>query len=136
MNKIYSVILKCCIFLAISSNAHAQSWNKPLFQDWQPDSGVVGMVYNAMQWHNTKLSSYDQNLHTSAVLLALNRAENGELVEWYSDKGDSTGKVMIVATWNNCRRIHHYIQADRRERSWGETACMNTNTNRWVFTDK
>ena len=131
---------KLCLILAISSNAYAQSWDKPMFQDWQPDSGVVGMLYNAMQWHTTKLSNVDKAYHAQAVYHALNNAENDETVEWFSERSESMGKVRIVMTWpangNICRRIHHYVLADRRERSWGETACMNSNTNRWVFTDK
>ena len=136
MNKIYWLILRLCIFLTTSNYAYAQSWTKPMFRDWQQESGVVGLLYNAIQWHNTKLSGYEQDLHTSAVLLALNQAENGEIVEWRSNRSDSSGKVRINVTYNNCRRFEHYILAGGRENSWPETACLNTNTNQWVFSDK
>ena len=91
---------KLCLILVVSSNCYAQSWTRPLFQDWTPDSGIVGMLYNAAQYHTTKLSGRDQDYHTQAVYHALNNAENGELVEWYSDRSDSMGKVQIAMTWS------------------------------------
>ena len=131
---------KLCLILVISGNCYAQSWTKPMFQDWQPDSGVVAMLYNALQYQKTKLSSVDATYHGQAVFHALNNAENDEPVTWYSDRSDSEGKVRIVMTWSSngdiCRRMHHYIRADNRERSWGETACMNNTSGRWVFSDK
>ena len=131
---------KLCLILVVSSNCYAQSWTRPLFQDWTPDSGIVGMLYNAAQYHTTKLNGRDQDYHTQAVYHALNNAENGELVEWFSDRSDSMGKVQIAMTWSSngdiCRRLHHYVRSGSRDRAWGETACTQGNTNRWVFTDK
>jgi surface antigen len=131
---------KFCIILVISSNAYAQSWTKPLNEYWQPDSGIVGMIYNAVQYHTTKLSGHDQLLHSRAVYLALDHAQPGQVVEWVSDRSDSLGKVQIAVTWDSsgdtCHKIYHYVYSNRRDRSWGETACMNNTSGRWVFSDK
>jgi surface antigen len=97
-------------------------------------------VYNASKWYSTKLAKTDQLYHGQAVVHALNNAENGQVVEWFNDHDGSYGKVMIAMTWpasgDICRRMHHYVRRDNGEKAWGETACMSSNTSRWVFSDK
>ena len=131
---------KLCLILAVSASAHAQSWNRPLFEDWQRDDNVIGLVFNAIKWHESKLNPVNNAFHTQAVYHALNHAENGEEVDWFSDRSNDRGKVRIVYTWlasgSTCRRLQHYIRTESNQRSWAETACMNANDGRWGFTDK
>lgn len=131
---------KLCLILAVSTSVQAQSWNRPLFEDWQREDNLLSFAYNAIKWQQTKLNDVDNAFHSQAVYHALNHAENGEEVEWFSDRSRDKGKVRIVYTWiasgSTCRRMQHYIYTDRAQRSWAETACMNANDGRWVFTDK
>jgi surface antigen len=112
-----------------------------MHQDWAKEDGLIGLTFNIIKWNDTKLSKVDRAYHTQAVYHALNHAENGEIVEWFSERSESQGKVQIVMTWTAngdiCRRIHHYVRVDNKvDRSWGEQACMNPNTRRWIFSDK
>lgn len=131
---------KWCLILLASGNVYAQSWSQPLNTDWQRNDSIVGLVYNATKWYSTKLAKNDQLYHGQAVIHALNNAENGQVVEWFNDYDGSYGKVMISMTWpasgDICRRMYHYVRRDNAEKSWGETACMSSNTGRWVFADK
>ena len=131
---------KLFLILAVSGNVYAQSWTQSLNTDWQYNGGVVGFVYNSAKWFGSRLSQGDQVYHTQAVYHALDNADNGESVDWYNDYEGSMGKVMIAASWpangDICRRIHHYIRTKNNSKSWGDTACLNANSKRWVFTDK
>ena len=126
--------------LLVSGSVYAQSWSQPLNTDWQRNDSIVGLVYNAAKWYSTKLSKDDQLYHGQAVFHALNNADNGQVVEWFNDHAGSTGKVMIAMTWpasgSICRRLHHYVRRDNAEKTWAETACVNSNNHSWVFTDK
>ena len=131
---------KLFLILAVSANAHGQTWTQPLNTDYVYNGGFVGFIYNASKWYGSRLSKGDQTYHSQAVYHALDNADNGEAVEWYNDYEGSMGKVMIAASWpangDICRRMHHYIRTKSDSKSWGDTACMSSNTRRWVFTDK
>jgi len=131
---------KFCLILAVSANCYAQSWNRPLFEEWQRNDNIVGVIYNSAKWFGSRLSADDNVYHSQAVFHALNNADNGQEVQWYSERSPSQGRVKIVYTWlasgSTCRRLQHYIRTESNQRSWAETACMNANDARWVFTDK
>lgn len=128
------------LILAVSSNCYAQSWSQSFNSNWQRNDGIVGMTYNLIKWHTTRLNSVDSAYHSQAVYHALENAENGQVVEWFSERSESLGRVMIAMTWpangNICRRVNHYVRTNNAEKAWAETACRHSNNSQWVFTDK
>lgn len=129
------------LILVVSASAHAQSWDKPMKSELQSNYTLMGIIWNTTLYHVAMLERDDSNHHSLAVFHALDHAENGQVVEWFNERTESTGKVEIVMTWPAsgmiCRQISHYIRIKNKEKNWQETACRGRRNNTpWVFADK
>jgi hypothetical protein len=71
---------KFCLILAVSANCYAQSWNRPLFEEWQRNDNIVSVIYNSAKWFGSRLSADDNVYHSQAVFHALNNADNLSLI--------------------------------------------------------
>lgn len=122
------------------SNVHAQSWDKPIYQQELSNETLNGLVYNSYRTLFNRLNKEDSTKHQQAVFLALNRLDNGEVATWYSNDGYHTGKVQVMYTaitnGELCRRIYSDIVLKSTRRTFEEWACYKTNTNTWNFADK
>jgi surface antigen len=139
--KSLTVIGKLFLILVISASAHAQSWDKPRPNELQSNYTLMGMIWNFTLYHVAMLEPDDSNHHTLAVYHALDNAENDQIVEWFNERTESSGKVQVLMTWPTsgmiCRRISHNIRIKNKEKDYQETACRpRTNNSRWVFADK
>jgi surface antigen len=133
------VLGKLCLIL-VCTNSYAQSWETPVYQNWQRTDSIVGFAFNVTKWFTKRLKPEDQAMHSQSVYHALNNLENGEVVEWFNHRTDAQGKARIVYTYpgsgNICRRIHSWVRFGADEKSFQDTACYNNTTNTWIFIDK
>jgi surface antigen len=133
------VLGKLCLIL-VCTNSYAQSWETPVYQNWQRTDSIVGFAFNVTKWFTKRLKPEDQAMHSQSVYHALNNLENGEVVEWFNHRTDAQGKARIVYTYpgsgNICRRIHSWVRLGADEKSFQDTACYNNTTNTWIFIDK
>jgi len=132
-------LLTAVIFTSVTT-VHAQSWNKPLYQNELESTSSIGVIFNVYRSLFSSLNKEDSLKHQQAVFIALNRLDNGEVTKWYSYDGYHTGQVSVMATVTKngdmCRRIYSVITLKSDQRSFEEWACYKTNSNTWVFTDK
>ena len=128
------------VAIFISSTAHANSWNKPVYQTEIYSTSVPSLIFNTYRNFFSRLNKEDSLKHQQSVFHALNRLDNGEVTTWYSYDGYHTGQVQVVATTTMngemCRRLYSVITLKSDQRSFEEWACYKTNTNTWVFADK
>jgi len=129
------------VVLLTSGVVHAESWNKPLYQNELSDNTTTpNIIFNVYRSIFSSLNKEDSLKHKQAVYLALNRLENGEVARWASNDGYHAGQasVMVTAMLSGrlCRRVYSVITLDTDQRSFEEWACYNNNTGTWNFTDK
>jgi hypothetical protein len=133
------VLTKLCLIL-VCTNSFAQSWETPVYENWQRSDNLPGFFFNITKWFSKRLKPEDAAMHTQSVYHALNNLENGELVEWFNHRTDAQGKARIVYTYpgsgNICRRVHSWVRFGVDEKSFQDTACYNNTTNSWNFIDK
>lgn len=136
--KKWMVLTKLCLILACS-NSFAQTWDFPQPRGVHGDS-VFSFGYHLGRMLEKRMGSIDLEYHTRAAYHALNNAENGELVEWFNDKGNSLGKIRVVYTFPApggwCRRLHSWVNAQGTVFTYQDTACYNSARNTWNFIDK
>lgn len=100
-------------------------------------AGTIIYLANFWKWGFGRLDDESKNLHTTAVFLTLQRAQNGELVTWRNPKGTSWGQMKVVksvpASNGICRTILMQIVKGNYAREISETACYNSSANKWYF---
>ena len=104
------VLGKLCLIL-VCTNSYAQSWETPVYQNWQRTDSIVGFAFNVTKWFTKRLKPEDQAMHSQSV---------------YTYPGSG----------NICRRIHSWVRFGADEKSFQDTACYNNTTNTWIFIDK
>ena len=133
------VLGKLCLIL-VCSNSFAQSWETPIYNNWNRGDTLLGFAYNMSKFFSKRLKPEDQALHSQSVYHALNNLENGEVVEWFNDRTDAQGKTRIVYTFpangHICRRVHSWVRFGIDSKNFEDTACFNTVLNTWKFIDK
>lgn len=130
---------KLCLILACS-NANAQSWGQPLYNNWVRGESASALIYNITVHFSSKLNKEDREIHARAVYHALDNLDNGEVVEWFNDKNGSRGVVKIAYSWSASglvyRRIYSWVQYGQYQRTFEDTAYQPAHTRTWNFIDK
>jgi surface antigen len=133
------VLGKLCLIL-VCSNSYAQSWQTPVYNNWNSGDSLFGFAYNMTKFFSKRLKPEDQALHSQSVYHALSNLENGETVEWFNDRTDAQGKAKIVYTFpangSICRRVHSWVRFGVDSKNFEDTACFNNVLNTWNFIDK
>jgi surface antigen len=89
---------------------------------------------------NRGLSSEDRRQHIQAIMVALEKSQNGELVEWWGRESGDRGIVRVVYTYGvgtgYCRVFQTYLVIDGDVSQYQETACLELNQKGWEFYNK
>lgn len=137
------LILSLCISLLgacasqqttyVNSNSVGSSANN----SYSPNKSYINVVTNFMQWKMHKLPYEDQIKQEQAVFFALNNTDEGQVIEWFSDDNNSSGKVAIQMTYPQgsgyCRVVFSQINYKSKTRNFKETACKNSAVEGWTF---
>ena len=114
----------------------SNSVNSSANNSYQPNKSYVNVVTNFFKWEMYKLPYEDQVKQEQAVFYALDNSEEGEVIEWYSNENNSSGKVSIVMSYPQgsgyCRVLFSQINYKDKLRDFKETACRNGSTT-WSF---
>jgi hypothetical protein len=89
------------------------------------------------QYMRLKLNKDEKKLHKSAVFFALENAENGKIVSWYSKDRLANGKVRVVHSYpvgaGHCRTYQSYIKIQSSEKHTTNIACKEDGFQSWRF---
>jgi len=136
----FGKFLICSSLLSASSPALAQNWHNPAFENWADPSTGPGIVYNIHKWFTTSLSNEDKRKHQRVVLFALDNLDPGQTAVWHNELTDSEGRATIAvryaANGNTCCRIYSYVRVKNNQRTYSDTACLDSNLKTWTFVDK
>jgi surface antigen len=101
-----------------------------------PNSGFT-VIANLIKSWDGALSKPDRAKHTGAVIFALENAEDGQIVEWYSPNEETSGKIKPLMTWmvqgGHCRKLVSLIVKGDRAREYEEVGCRTMDTEFWTF---
>lgn len=133
-------LLVAIIFTSFTSVAHADQWDKPMYQNEINSLNSSALIFNAYRSMFSRLNAEDSRKHQQAVFFALNRLDNGETTKWYSEDGYHMGQVQVMVTamvnGEMCRRIYSVVMLKSDQRTFEEWACFKTSSNTWNFADK
>ncbi len=133
------------------AQAHANEWSKvpnelddTLETMPYPSFFTNDIRYSIMMfgWRNTqfmslKLNKKEKKLHKSAVFFALENAENGKIVSWYSKDRLSNGKVRVVHSYpvgaGICRTYQAWIKIKASDKHTTNIACKEDGFESWRF---
>ena len=105
-----------------------------------PANEIYGLVYNLASYNYYGLSADDKRKQQEAMFFALNNADNGEVVEWYNERGNTFGKVKPVQSYPQgsgyCRTVFSLISVKNKQRTFTETACVEGGHEGWRFVRK
>ena len=136
----FGKFLICSSLLSFSLPSFSQNWHNPAFENWADSRTGAGIVYNIHKWFTTSLSDEDKRKHQQIVLFALNNLDPGQTAVWNSDTTDSEGRATIAvryaANGNTCCRIYSYVRVKNNQRTYSDTACLDSNGKTWNFVNK
>jgi len=139
VGKLLTVSILISLLGGCASNQEtyiSHSVNSSANNSYQPTRSSVDIVSNFLQWRMSKLPHEDQVKQEQAVFFALDNSDEGEVVEWYSDINNSSGKVSIMMSYPQgsgyCRVIFSQINYNNKSRDFKETACRNGSVD-WRF---
>jgi hypothetical protein len=93
-------------------------------------------------WKNTqylrlKLTKNEKVSHKSAVFFALENAENGKIVSWYSKDRLANGKVRVIHSYpvgaGHCRTYQSLIKIENKQKHTTNIACKESGFQSWRF---
>ena len=115
----------------------------PKFKSTDAQYQFMRWGFNEMQyldfrfWNLTGFNKQEKNQHKDAVYIALNNAEDFEIVSWYSTTREASGKIRVIFTHpinaGYCRDYQVQLQIKKRVRSKTLTACKTINSPSWSF---
>lgn len=104
---------------------------------YENTGSLVTLLVNFTKWRMAKLDDESKQLHERAVYLALENADNGQIVTWTNRKQTEMGRIKIVSTLpvqgGVCRRMLVELTVGNNVRNLSETACNNFSTENWHF---
>jgi len=114
------------------------NYEKQFIATSDPTAFTLLLVTDLINMHRFNLNNFEKKNHTSAIMFALDHSKNGQLTSWYSKDRPAYGKVKILMSKFNkkgefCRIFDSYISLNGAERGTTNTACRNSESNRWVF---
>jgi hypothetical protein len=97
----------------------------------------TGYLFRMTQYMMFTLNREEKKMHESAVFFALNHAENGKIVSWYSKERLAAGKVRVIHSYpisgGYCRTYQAYIKINGKARHMTNNACKKISIRRWSF---
>lgn len=142
MKRIAQVVLFTSLTL-ITCNAVAGPVHVPLSatggvrNDYENPNSSVIMLTNLFKSWDGSLSKENRAKHTGAVIYALENAEEGQIVEWYSPDEETSGKIKVLYTYmvqgGHCRRIVSLVKKGEKSREYEETGCRTIDDQFWTF---
>jgi len=116
----------CILVLVTTSIARADTYSSP--------SPVSELLTPSFGWFK-KLDDQQLDSYNSSIIHALEFAELGHRVKWYSN--NASGFAESVAEWPNtsgyCRRLHIQTIAFDQRKTMSVTACNNSMTELWTW---
>lgn len=95
---------------------------------------VAFRILEDIRWNLPKRSTH---MHNKGVIMALKRANNGEIVEWYDEENDAYGSTKILLTHNNgngwCRLAESRVKYKENNRVWVYKACTTNQGHTWTM---
>lgn len=138
--KSMTALGKLLMPLLLVSTAHAQVWDKPIYQPEIQSNTAGTLLLNTYRHIFSRMNKEEATKHQQTVFIALNQLDNGETAKWYANDGYSMGEVTVIVTAMHngevCRRLYSQVMLKSFQRTFEEWACYKTNTNTWNFSDK
>ena len=109
----------------------------PMFFGDDIKYSMPAFLWRQTQFLRFRLKKDEKKKHKSAVFFMLNNTGNGEVVSWYSDKRQASGKVRVIHSYpisgGYCRTYQAYIKLNGAERHMTNNACKYIGSPSWSF---
>ena len=109
----------------------------PMFFGDDIKYSMPAFLWRQTQFLRFRLKKDEKKMHKSAVFFMLQSAGNGEIVSWYSDKRQASGKVRVIHSYpisgGYCRTYQAYIKLNGAERHMTNNACKYIGSPSWSF---
>ena len=109
----------------------------PMFFGDDIKYSMPAFLWRQTQFLRFRLKKDEKKMHKSAVFFMLQSAGNGEIVSWYSDKRQASGKVRVIHSYpisgGYCRTYQAYIKLNGAERDMTNNACKYIGSPSWSF---
>ena len=109
----------------------------PMFFGDELKYSMPAFLWRQTQFIRFRLKKDEKKKHKSAVFFMLNNTGNGEVVSWYSDKRQASGKVRVIHSYpisgGYCRTYQAYIKLNGTERHMTNNACKYIGSQGWSF---
>ena len=109
----------------------------PIFFGDDIKYSMPAFIWRQTQFMRFRLKKDEKKMHKSAVFFMLQSAGNGEIVSWYSDKRQASGKVRVIHSYpisgGYCRTYQAYIKLNGAERHMTNNACKYIGSPSWSF---
>ena len=98
---------------------------------------MPAFLFRRTQFLRFSLKREEKKMHQSAVYFALENAQNGKIVSWYSKKRLAAGKVRVIHSYpvsgGYCRTYQSYIKIRNKEKHMTNIACNQDDMVGWGF---
>jgi hypothetical protein len=146
MKLLKAIIILCSVLFCNMAYAGSNSppETKEVIGDMPPPMFLGNDLKYSMPhylWRSTqfmyfRLNKKEKQQHQSAVYFALNNAQNGEVVSWYSDKRMAAGKIRVIHSYpisgGYCRQYQAFIKVKSKKKHFTNNACRY-DTALWFF---
>jgi hypothetical protein len=122
-------LLGSCFIFLIGCSSHPGPVNKNIIvhsNHKHIDSTymMAWKIFEDMKWN---LPYHSTRLHNQSVVMAVKRAQNGQMVEWFDEKNGAMGYTKILITHpisgGYCRQAETKVQFNGNKRTWIYKAC-------------
>ena len=119
----------------LSSHSGRQSVTPPVMNSY--GSMLLNGLLAALKGGGGSLDDGAQQLHERALLLALERASNGEIVAWNHPESGQSGRLKPVLTRSvnggMCRKLLVELHLRGETGQFTETACRSRGSQHWRY---
>ena len=137
--KVITVLISLMLSNTALGDTKAQIGNMPTPEYWgeQLKYSAPSVRFTRTQFIGFWLKREEKKMHQSAVYFALENAQNGKIVSWYSKKRLAAGKVRVIHSYpisgGYCRTYQAYIKVNGKERHMTNNACKRITSVSWSF---
>ena len=117
------ILLLVNIFLIGCANSNHKNIDKKIY-DYEssgsvlnamslgaPGAALLFLAVDINNYYKFNLNDKEVEMHSNAILLALNNSKNGEIVSWYNSDRLSSGKARVVKTYYKNDRYSRIFQS-------------------------
>jgi len=105
---------------------------------YNSELSTPSVITNFLRFHYYMLPEEDKLTQRESIFFALNNLDHDVVTSWYNSKNNTQGHVKVVSSYPTgsgyCRVILSQIIYKGKQRSFSETACLNSTTQSWIFT--